>query len=378
MGKGELMSSESMQQQVPVVDLEDLANPDPRRQRRAAEALQRGLGHFGLVYIRNHGIDAEALDSFYHAFLQFTDQDEASKKKLSGHDIWYQRGWTPPNTEKAVVAGGQPDFKECFFIAPEAPDAQAKKEYPQLYAENLWPEDNDPFRERYLAIGHQLHEVGLQLLRGSARTLSLEPYRFEAACWGGPHVTRALRYIPLTQEQVGAGILWGEEHTDFNLLTILPGGRFLDEAGEFCGRPDDLAGLYLRTRATREHPRGQMVQGSAPAGCIVAQVGQQLEILTGGRFAATPHVIKAPATTGYSRVSMAHFVHLHPHQLLFPLEPFRTDETLRAYSPPVLAGTYDIKTLVDIGLAPASALDQFGYRHYNRLDSFRKEESGAS
>jgi hypothetical protein len=41
-------------------------------------------------------------------------------------------------------------------------------------------------------------------------------------------------------------------------------------------------------------------------------------------------------------------------------------------SPPVLAGTYAIKTLVDIGLAPKSAIDKLGYRHYDRLEAQRK------
>ena len=43
--------------------------------------------------------------------------------------------------------------------------------------------------------------------------------------------------------------------------------------------------------------------------------------------------------------------------------------------PPVLAGTYAIKTLVDIGLAPPSALDGLGYRHYARLAQARAEEA---
>jgi hypothetical protein len=109
----------------------------------------------------------------------------------------------------------------------------------------------------------------------------------------------------------------------------------------------------------------------APEGCIVAQVGQQLEILTGGAFLATPHVITAPGVPGWTRLSSAHFIHMQSNQLLFPLEKFQTPETIRNYSPPVLAGTYAIKTLVDIGLAPREAIDKLGYRHYDRLDSMR-------
>lgn len=359
---------------IPVVDLDDVHSPRIDRQNAAARALREGFGHFGLVYIRNHGIEADKLEAFYDTFLQVTDRPTQEKQQLGGADIWYQRGWTPPDTEKAVAAGGQPDFKECYFAAPEPFDEMAKLQYPQVYADNVWPQDGDDFRDRYLDIGHTLHEIGLQLLRGCAKALELQPFRFEAAVFGGPHVTRALRYLPLGPDQVNTGILWGEEHTDFNLLTLLPGGRFLDHTRQYCAKPDEESGLYLRTRATPQHPNGQLVAGKPPQGCIVAQVGQELEILTGGEFLATPHVIKAPGSPGYSRVSMAHFIHARSHETLFPLERFRTPETIGAYSPPVLAGTYGLKTLVDIGLAPPEALNQLGYRFYDRLDVMRANE----
>ena len=232
--------------------------------------------------------------------------------------------------------------------------------------------------DRHLAHG-QLRNArahGVELLRGCAVALGLEDDAFVKAVEGGPHVTRALRYLPLDAAQAEAGVLWGEEHTDFNLLTLLPGGRFLDAAGVRCPPPDPGSGLYLRTRSTPDEPGGSMIRGAVPAGCIIAQVGQELEILTGGAFLATPHVITAPKTPGYARLSCAHFVHLHPLETLFPLAPFRTPETVRAYAPPVLAGTYGLKTLVDIHLAPPSALDALGYRHYDRLDAQRVHVPG--
>ena len=90
---------------------------------------------------------------------------------------------------------------------------------------------------------------------------------------------------------------------------------------------------------------------------------------------ATPHVIKA--TSGWERCSMAHFCHVHATQTLFPLESFRDATSIDAYSPPVLAGTYGLKTLYDIGLTPPTALGQLGYRHYDRLGGFRAEEAAA-
>jgi len=255
-------------------------------------------------------------------------------------------------------------------------DPAERLRYPVLYADNVWPAGADDYQRRYVTLGRQLHAIGLRLLRGCARALDLDPWTFEQLAHGAPHVTRALRYLPLNAEQVDTGILWGEEHTDFNLLTLLPGGRFLDMSEERCARPDAGSGLYLRTRPTAEAPEGRLVRGTPPEGCIVAQVGQQLEILTGGTYLATPHVITAPKTPGYSRMSVAHFIHVASKHTLFPLESFCSEQTVRDYSPPVLAGTYATKTLVDIGLAPEGALGALGYRHYGRLASIRASELG--
>lgn len=363
---------------IPTVDLADLSSQDPARVERGALALREAFGVFGLVYVKNHGVDAPALDRFYDAFGAFIARPAEAKRPYGRADIWYQRGWTPPNTEVAVAGNGQPDFKECYFAAPFPTDESSALEFPKLYPENLWPADAPAyFQEGLLTLGRSLHEAGLALLRGAALALGLPETVFTEPCHRGPHVTRALQYLPLKPDQVNTGILWGEEHTDFNLLTLLPGGRFLDPQARPAARPDDQSGLYLRTRATPEEPKGQLVRGTAPAGCIVAQVGQQLEILTGGTFLATPHVITAPGVPGWQRQSAAHFMHVHTSTVLFPLAKFRTPEAIQAYAPPVLAGTYDIKTLVDIGLAPPAALDQLGYRHYDRLNRQRAPGSGA-
>lgn len=359
-----------MSEEIPVVDLAD------KESDAAAAALRKGFGDFGLVYVRNHGVDIDRLHRFYDLLIALFAKPESEKQAWARPDIWYQRGWTPPNTEQAVVAGGQPDFKECYFAAPIPLDPKLGLMFPEIYSKNSWPDGTDEggeFGAEYLALGTQVHEVGLRLLEACALALDLPKAIFAKGTEGGPHVTRALRYLALSEEQVGGDIVWGEEHTDFNLVTLLPGGRFFDPSGEPCGRPDPDAGLYLRTRPTAEHPKGRMVHGRPPPGCIVAQVGQQLEILTGGTFLATPHVITAPKKPGYTRTAFAHFVHLHSEERLFPLEKFLSDDIMRAYGPPRLAGTYGLKTLVDIGLAPKSALEKLGYRHYDRLAQARSD-----
>lgn len=356
---------------IPTVDLEDLRSGEPERVKVAAAAIREGFGVYGLVYIRNHGVDHAGVMRLYDEFRTFSARPVEEKQRYARGDLWFQRGWTPPNTEVAVAGGGQPDFKECYFMAPYENDALLEAQYPELYPTNVWPEGATKFREEYTKMGRALHEAGLELLRGAALVLGLAPNTFADICQGGAHVTRILHYLGLEPSQVNTGILWGEEHTDFNLLTLLPGGRFFDPAGVVSPKPDEKSGLFLRTRGTPENPAGVHVQGRPPEGCIVAQIGQQLEILTGGAFVATPHVITAPGVPGWTRDSSAHFMHANANHVLYPLGGFQTPETMRAYGPPVLAGTYAIKTLVDIGLAPKSALEKLGYRHYDRLEAAR-------
>lgn len=356
---------------VPFVDLDDLTSDNPASRDRASRAIHAGYAELGLVTIAGHGLERDAVERLYRRFLELSDQPEAFKRRHHRDDIWFQRGWTPPNTERAVVAGGQPDFKECWFAAPCPLDPEAKVGWPELYADNQWPETPADFPSLHVEVGQRLHEVGRLLLRGCERSLRLDEGTFDTYLDGAAHVTRVLKYLPLSPQHVEQGTLWGEEHTDFNLLTLLAGGQFQDPTGAPCPPPDDRAGLYLRTRPNAHHPRGRMIRGRPPAGHLVSQVGQQLEILTGGVFQATPHVIKAPGVPGYTRTSVAHFLHVHAARTLTPLPALRTPESLEAWRPPVLAGTYAVKTLVDIGLAPAEALDRLGYRAYDRLGTIR-------
>ncbi len=358
---------------LPIVDLDDLLSDDAARNDKAAATLKHGYGELGLTAVAGHGLDQDRLERFYGDFRQFVSLQPEAKTALNRPDIWYQRGWTPPNTEQAVVAGGQPDFKECYFAAPLPLDPLARSYHPELFAENLWPEVDD-FSTDYLHIGRRMHEVGEALLGGCERALGLDEGELTRFLPGAAHVSRALSYLPMSAEQAGTDILWGEEHTDFNLLTVLAGGRFYAPSGEMAPRPDDHSGLYLRTPATAEHPRGRMVRGVAPKGMMLSQVGQQLEILTAGVLQATPHVIKAPTAPGWTRASMAHFLHAHAMKTLAPLPAFWSEQAAKAYGPPVLAGTYAMKTLVDIALAPASTLDKLGYRHYDRLAGIREVE----
>ncbi|MEO0604615.1 MAG: 2-oxoglutarate and iron-dependent oxygenase domain-containing protein [Myxococcota bacterium] len=344
-------------QPIPVIDFDRLVG-DPGA---CAADLATGFGELGLVYVRGAPVDLDALEQLYADFLDVLARPPEEKATWGGADGWFQRGWTPPNTEQAVLGGGQPDFKECFFAAPLPADPDAAPLWPELYQDNVWPEGSPRFEAGLVAMGAALQHVGERVVRESERARAGPQQRVAEKTRGAAHVSRLLEYLPLTEAQVRSRprVLWGEEHTDFNLLTLLPGGRFFED-GRPVPPPEDRGGLYLRTRPTAAHPEGRQVPGRPPPGCLVAQVGQQLEVLSDGRFLATPHGIVPPGRPGLARTSLAHFVHLHPSAQVAPLPGLRRPES--RYAPPVLAGTWAMATLVTIGLAPPEVLARLGYR----------------
>ena len=176
---------------IPIVSLDDIRSNDPIRQARATQALKLGFGTFGLVYVSDHDVTPAQQDRFYTAFQRFTSRPTSVKERYARADLWYQRGWTPPNTEKAVASGGsRPDFKECWFAAPIDYDKIAMMIHPELYAPNVWPNDDDDFRDVYMEMGRLCHAVGETLLRGVAQSYNLDDAdAFTKLVHGVPHTT---------------------------------------------------------------------------------------------------------------------------------------------------------------------------------------------
>jgi isopenicillin N synthase-like dioxygenase len=374
-------------EELPVVDLADATSGDEARVARAAEALALGFGHYGLVCLR--GCDEfyknkDGKQSTFDLYDQYVEVLKRPKEELTsygGAKIWFQRGYTPPNTEVGVASGGRPDLKECWFnLVGDEACPRCTKWYPEIYAENVWPANAEEFRSSYTDCGKALNDIGAVLLSLSETALKVPKGSFADKAQRAPSLTRLLRYVELNEDlakQSKSGeVNWGEEHTDMNMITLLPGGAFYqgpDRQPTGTAPPGEASGLYLRARPTKEHPTGQKVKGTPPPGCFIAQVGQQLEVLSGGAFIATPHHIVAPTVPGWSRCAMAHFVHLRSDTMMCPIEGCEgaAPDADALYAPPVLAGTYVLKTLVDIGLAGPDQLSKLGYRNYERLNEQR-------
>ena len=127
-------------------------------------------------------------------------------------------------------------------------------------------------------------------------------------------------------------------HYDISFLTIHGKSRY--------------SGLYIWTR------EGKKILVKVPPGCLLLQVGRELEYLTGGYCMAGFHevIINKEAKELLNkrkspwRVSTTVFYHMDSDSILQPIERFRNVKTLKKY-PKIIQGDYLKEELKHINLS---------------------------
>jgi len=312
--------------EIPVID-GDARDP------QFVSTVGRAFRDIGFVFLRAPEVTAK-LPRIYAEFRKCFDLPYWTKAQYAFPDIFYQRGWTPPFTEEAIACRApnhkkrNADAKENWFMGPElAADHPLKKQYPQIYPDNIWPSEAPGLAPAMCELYYDLDQCGRTVLTAVESYLSLDSGYFTEVLRDAPSVMRAIHYPPVTPDMVGH-VVWGCMHTDINLVTVLP--------------PSTRSGLRIRRRD------GEWIPGAAPADCVIVQVADMLDYLTGGELMSAAHEVKAPTeATTEGRISAAHFMHARSD---VKLEPKVQGPDAAAY-PPITAGELLLKRLRAIGLA---------------------------
>lgn len=84
--------------------------------------------------------------------------------------------------------------------------------------------------------------------------------------------------------------------------------------------PSPSSGLYIRSRG------GDLTKVSIPVDCLAFQIGEALQLATGGTLRATPHCVRvgsnSPDAINISRETFALFMGPNPDQLLTPTKTY--------------------------------------------------------
>lgn len=199
--------------------------------------------------------------------------------------------------------------------------------FPEFTAPNIWPEETSlpGFRETFEDLTILIIETATLVARACDRYAiehieGYEPGYLERVVKSST-ITKArlLHYFPPDQSTNLAVSdppnpdssdhdSWCATHVDHGCLTGLTSALYIDEAAHpaqiptldpkapreslpilphLSAAPDPDTGLYIHARDST------VTKVSIPHGCLAFQTGEALEVITGGKFRAVPHFVRA-------------------------------------------------------------------------------------
>jgi isopenicillin N synthase-like dioxygenase len=234
-------------------------------------ALGRACREIGFFYVTGHGIPTDGVFRAAHSFFA---RPVPEKEQLSIKRSPHNRGYVGLGGER-LDAQTPPDQKEAFNIGLELtaddPEILARKPFRGM---NFWP-DLPGWQQTVWTYYEACHRLVLDLHRGFALDLGIEPDFFVPLLDRPMSTLRLLHYPPGDAAELGAGT-----HTDYGNVTVLA--------------TDGVAGLQVRRRD------GTWLDAPHIEGAFVCNIGDCLMRWTNDVYVSTPHRVVRPATERYS------------------------------------------------------------------------------
>lgn len=267
---------------LPVLDL-SLAD-DPATAERFRTDLREATHTYGFFYLVGHGAGPELTERVISVAREFFDLPEADKLAIENTHSPHFRGYTRVGGE---LTQGKVDWREQIDVGPERPALPTgpdRPDYEVLQGPNLWPAALPELREVVTAWNQAMATVADRLLHEWALSLGQPADVFDPAFGDLPAwLTKVVHYPGRVEGGTDQGVGW---HNDFGVLTLLlvePGRRGLQV--EYQGEPLDAPPME---------------------GALIVNIGEMLELATGGYLKATKHRVLAPEP-GTDRVSVPYF-----------------------------------------------------------------------
>lgn len=231
----------------------------------------------GFAVITHHGIDFGLIKETQDAWRTFF------KKPVDEKEVYLNvrnrnMGYNSFGTEKGLGAS-KPDLKEFFHWKP---------------SESLPAEVAALTQKMFYLLEAHLAPQFLQALNGLGSDMN-----YNEVCQGSNNtIIRSLYYPALKDVVVEEGAVRSSAHEDINFLTLLvaatsAGLQVLDKNGKWHAVPHE-------------------------ENSVVVNVGDMLQLASGGLLKSTTHRVTNPANSSSDRISMPLFVHPHGNTILTP------------------------------------------------------------
>ena len=268
---------------LPIIDF-SLLDGSPEQAERFRDELRTVTHEVGFFYLVGHGVEQQLIDELLDAARKFFELAEAEKLAIENVKSAQFRGYTRVGGE---LTNGDVDWREQIDIGVERAaidKAEGTADYWRLEGPNLWPTSLPELKATVERWQERLNEISLRLLQQWALALGSPEGVFDEAFSEHPFsLLKIVRYPgesnPEPKQGVGA-------HRDGGVLTLL-----LVEPGK--------GGLQV------EHD-GEWIDAPPTPGAFIVNIGEMLELATGGYLKATLHRVISPLV-GTDRISIPFF-----------------------------------------------------------------------
>lgn len=268
---------------LPILDISSLRkNPDNKGAHTTAAQLRDICHNQGFCYIVGHGMAARH-GRIAGAMQAFFDLPLTERKKINLINSPHFRGYTVLGNE---VTGGEQDWRDQLDFCDEKPApvlAGGDPAWRNLRGPNQWPENLPSMRPAVEDWMDGMYEIGMLLTRALAQGLGLGADYFNA-CFK-PKGDARLKLIRYRVPETGGsnqGVGW---HHDTGFLTFI--------------QQDAIGGLQVDID-------GKIIDATPMDNALVMNLGEMLQVATGGYLRATPHRVISPPP-GKERHSIAYF-----------------------------------------------------------------------
>lgn len=260
---------------LPLVDL----RADPGRLR---SGLRQAAHDVGFFYLTGHGVPDDLRDRLLRVARGLFALPDADKDAVAMVRSPHFRGYTRLGGE---LTRGEVDWREQIDIGPERPSigGPGRPDYLWLQGPNQWPAALPELPGIVAEWDAALARVASGLLRHWAAALGSPADVFDEAFAETPAtLIKVIRYPAGAASSQGVGA-----HRDAGVLTLLlaePGSR----------------GLQVRPAG------GDWVEVPPVEGAFIVNIGELLEVATGGYLRATEHRVVLGESAA-ERISVAYF-----------------------------------------------------------------------
>jgi isopenicillin N synthase-like dioxygenase len=263
---------------IPLIDI----GVSGRRSETTSE-IEAAFRDVGFAYIGGHGISPQLIANMREVVIAYFERplEEKLCDRISRENY---RGYIPEGFFNPATGGDASDRYEGYKLHLEiSPDDEICGQC-DLYGPNKWPDVPRSLRQVVLDYWAACDVVANTLLEYLASIIGVEPKWFLSQFEQSLTNMTLLHYPAQHPGEPGFGI---HPHKDTDALTILA--------------PDKVGGLLVKLRDSEE-----WIEVDAPDDALVVNIGDMLELWSGGYFVSTPH--KVVNMSGSERYSFPYFV----------------------------------------------------------------------